>query len=675
VSYLLLHHDGWSPATIAPALAAARVETRSIWDQRDLVCDEQRPTVFLLDAASRERFASDALRRFVDAGGAIVVLGRAGEEDVPEGLPAELLTGFVPHPVRPRQLLVAIRAGYRETAARVEMERRRREAQTRAHEIDELTRIGMMLGTERDPEALLEEILKQARRLTQSDAGSLFLIKTKRELRVEEEAAKGIVATELEAREDDDEKVLLFRLAQNDTLPGIPFKKQLLPLDRTSLAGYTAVTGAALNIEDVYCLPPDAEYKFQRSFDDRVGYRTKSMLVVSMKDHKDQMIGVLQLINRKRDPAASLATPADVAREVIRYSKRTQDLVSALAGQAAVSIENSYLLQEIERLFEGFVQAAVYAIEKRDEVTEGHSHRVARGTVGLAKIVDGVTKGPYRDLRFSRLQIRELHYAGLLHDFGKVGVPENVLKKKEKLPKGIEVIQQRHALLVRTAERTFWRRQADFLQRHGPGEDFGRFLSKLETAHAEELADLERFLQIVIEANKPTVQSSEVSNEISEYAKRTYESVSGEPLPLLTQEEVGFLRIPRGNLNAEEWEEIKNHVTHTYWFLRKIPWTRELVRVPEIAWGHHEKLNGAGYPRQLHAAAISPETRMMTISDIYDALTAKDRSYKPKVNRENALDIMTKEFVQVGQLDQELFRLFVEAKVFKLFEETVNTPD
>ena len=675
MSYLLLHHEAWSPVGIAAALEAAGVESRGIWDQRDLVCDERRPTVFLLDTESRATFPADALQRFVNAGGAIVALGREGEEDVPEGLPTDLLTGFLLYPSGPRQLLVAIRAGYRETAARVEMERRRREAQTRAQEIDELTRIGMMLGTERDPEALLEEILKQARRLTQSDAGSLFLIKTKREVRIEEEVAKGIVTTAETAREDDDEKVLLFRLAQNDSLPGIPFRKQKLPLDRSSLAGYTAVTGAALNIEDVYCLPPDVEYKFQRSFDDRVGYRTKSILVVPMKDHRDQMIGVIQLINRKRNPDASLNTPEDVEREVMRYSKRTQDLVSALAGQAAVSIENSYLLQEIERLFEGFVHAAVYAIEKRDPVTEGHSKRVAGFTVGLAKVVDGVSEGPYRHLRFSKQQIRELKYAGLLHDFGKVGVREEVLKKADKLyPKGIDLIQQRHDFMVRTAEREFWRRRADFLQQRGPGDDYDRFVGDLEAAHAKEIAELDRFLQIVIQANKPQLQTGEVSSEILEFAKRSYESLGGDPLPLLTPEEVGFLRIPKGSLDESERRQIEEHVNHTYWFLQKIPWTRELVRVPEIAWGHHEKLNGAGYPRQLHAEAISPETRMMTISDIYDALTARDRPYKKdhKVNPDRALDIMTKEFVTVGQLDEELFRLFVAAKVF---EETVDTPD
>ena len=670
MKYLLLHADAWSPAAIASALEAAQVEARGIWDARDLVQDEKRPTVFLLDPESRNAFPLEALRRFVDAGCSIVVLGRDGEEDVPEDLPTELLTGFVPYPARPRQLLVAIRAGYRETAARTEMERRRKEAQDRAREIGELTRIGMMLGTERDPEALLEEILKQARRLTDSDAGSLFLVTTNRELRIEEALeAKGAIESEVdtETREDDDEKVLQFRLAQNDSLPSISFRKQKLPLDRTSLAGYAAVTGEALNIEDAYRLPPDIEYRFQRSIDDRLGYRTKSILVVPMKDHKDEMIGVLQLINRKRNSDAMLATAEDVEREVIRYSKRAQDLVSALAGQAAVSIENSHLYQEIERLFKGFIEASVHAIEQRDPVTQGHSRRVARFTVSLAKVVDRVGEGPYRHLRFSREQLRELEVAGLLHDFGKVGVREDVLQKEKKLyPLGVERIQQRYAFMMRTAEREFWRKQAEYLRDKGR-DGYEEALHRLKDEHEREKEHLNQFLDIVLHANEPRLLAGEASGELQEFATRTYESLDGESLPLLTAEEVRFLTIPKGSLDDGERKQIEEHVNHTYRFLQKIPWTRELLRVPVIAWGHHEKLDGTGYPNKLSAEKIPPETRMMTISDIYDALTAKDRPYKKekKVGPELALDIMTKEFIQRGQLDPELFRLFVEAKVFE----------
>src|SRR5439155_655578 len=229
-------------------------------------------------------FPVDVLRAFVDAGGAVVALGRDGEPDLPGEMPSELLSGFVRPPVGPRQLLVAVRAGYREAAARMETARARSEAANRSREIGELTRIGVALGTERDLKTLLELILTQARRITTSDAGSLYLVETG----------------------DQGQKRLRFRITQTYSKPDAPFVEFTIPVDRSSLAGYTAVTGEPLVIDDAYFLPPDVEYSINRSFDERHGYRTKSMLVLPMKDHKEEVIGVLQLINRKRHPEAML---------------------------------------------------------------------------------------------------------------------------------------------------------------------------------------------------------------------------------------------------------------------------------------------------------------------------------------------------------------------------------
>ena len=311
--YLLLHTSAWDPTSVGSALERAQIETRQARLPRDLAVDE-RPSVFVLDSESRSAFPLDVLRAFVDAGGAIVALGRNGEADVPPEMPAELLSGFVRQPVGARQLLVAVRAGYREAAARVETARARAEAASRSREIGELTRIGVALGTERDVKSLLDLILTQARRITSSDAGSLYLVETG----------------------DQGQKRLRFRLAQTYSKPEAPFIEFTIPVDRSSLAGYTAVTGEPLVIDDAYFLPPDVEYSINRSFDERYGYRTKSMLVIPMKDHKEDVIGVLQLINRKRNPEAVLATPADVDGQVVPYSKRTVELVTALAGQAEI---------------------------------------------------------------------------------------------------------------------------------------------------------------------------------------------------------------------------------------------------------------------------------------------------------------------------------------------------
>ena len=642
MSYLLLHADAWSPADLAPALEAARVEPHGIRAARELVPND-RPTVFLLDPENRSTFPLEALRGFVDAGGAIVALGQDGERDVPEGLPTELLTGFLPQPVGQRQLLVAIRAGYREAAARAETARARAEAALRSREIGEMTQIGVALGSERDLEKVLNMILAQAQRITHSDGGSLYLVETNEH---------GV-------------RRLRFRLAQNLSIPDVPFVSFTIPLDRTSLAGYAATTGDPLVLDDAYFLPPDVEYSINRSFDERYGYRTKSMLVIPMKDHKEDIIGVLQLINRKRDFDALLRTAEDVDRQVVPFSKRTVELVTALAGQAAVSIENSQLYEDIERLFEGFVQAAVTAIEQRDPTTFGHSGRVAGYTVSLAQVVDRADDGPYRQTRFTPEQLREIRYAGYLHDFGKVGVREQVLVKAKKLyPPDLELIKQRHAFIQRSLEREHWRRRAEYLETKGR-EGYDQVLAALQSAHTEEIAELNRFLDVVLKANEPTLLLEGSFEELKTIAAHTYEGLGGDQQPLLTTDEVRFLMIRKGSLDDAERLEIESHVTHTYKFLQEIPWTRELQQIPIIAYGHHEKLDGTGYPRRISGDAIPIQTRMMTISDIYDALTAQDRPYKPAVAPQRALDILTKEFIQRGQLDPELFRLFVEAKVFE----------
>jgi HD-GYP domain-containing protein (c-di-GMP phosphodiesterase class II) len=639
VRYVLLHTPAWTPAGVRPTLEGAQIELREARLPRDLAVDG-RPTVFLLDSESRSLFPLDALREFVDVGGAIVALGREGELDVPAEMPAELLSGFVRHPVAPRQLLVAVRAGYREAAARAETARARSEAATRSREIGELTRIGVALGTERDVKTLLDLILTQARRITSSDAGSLYLVETS----------------------EQGQRCLRFRLAQTFSKPEAPFVEFTIPVDRASLAGYTAVTGEPLVIDDAYFLPPDVEYTINRSFDERYGYRTKSMLVIPMKDHREEVIGVLQLINRKRVFETVLATPADVEQQVVPFSKRTVELVTALAGQAAVAIENSQLYTRIELMFEGFVKAAVHAIEQRDPTTFGHSGRVAGMTIALAQVVDR-DEGAYRDVRFSREQLREIRYAGLLHDFGKVGVREEVLVKAKKLyPLQLELIRQRHDFVRRTAEREFWRKRTEFLETHGLVE-YDAFRAALAAEHRREVRELDRFLEAVLEANEPTVLPAQEFDDLSTLARHTYEDATGRARPYLTEDEMRYLTIAKGTLDDAERLEIESHVTLTYRFLQQIPWTRELQHIPLIAYGHHEKLNGGGYPRHVTGEAIPIQTRMMTISDIYDALTAADRPYKSAVAASRALDIMTDE-VKSGQLDPVLFRLFVDAKVF-----------
>jgi HD-GYP domain-containing protein (c-di-GMP phosphodiesterase class II) len=649
MSYLLLHTRSCSMDGLAEALAEEGVDVCPVESAERLAVDG-RPAVCLLGPADRDAFPPDRLATFVRDGGAVIVLGRDDERDVPGAIDPEGVSAWIPYPHPKRTVLLALRAALREAAARHDAWSSRREASLRTRELAELTRIGMALSTEHDYDALLALILRQALDFTGSDAGSLYIV---------EKAESG-------------EPRLRFKLSQNDSRPDIPFTESTMPLDASSIAGNAATTGRPLVIDDVYRLPNGVQYTFNRWFDGQYGYRSRSMLTIPMKDHQDEVIGVLQLINRKRHPDATLAAPADFEREVVPYSQRQVDFVSALAGQAAVSIENSRLYQDIERLFAGFVRASVTAIEQRDPTTFGHSGRVASMTVALAKTVDHDDHGPYRQVSFSRDEIREIRYAGLLHDFGKVGVREQVLVKAKKLhPPSLALVALRHAFIRRSAENEFHRQRMRYLETHGQS-GYAEFVRQLSRAHDAGLEELDRFLQLVHSSNEPTVLPAGSFENLLRYAETYYEDLEGKQQPYLTDDEVRFLSIREGSLDEVERQEIENHVSHTYRFLLQIPWTREMQAIPAIAYGHHEKLDGSGYPRKVRAPEIPIQTRMMTIADIFDALTAADRPYKRAVPVLRALDILADE-ARAGLLDQELFRLFTEARVYERAAES-GTP-
>ena len=365
-------------------------------------------------------------------------------------------------------------------------------------------------------------------------------------------------------------------------------------------------------------------------------------------------------------------SPEDVDTQVIPYSRRTVELVSGLVGQAAVSIENSQLYESIERLFEGFVRAAVTAIEQRDPSTFGHSGRVALMTVGIARATDRVDVGCYKDLSFDREQLREIRYAGLLHDFGKVGVREQVLVKEKKLyAPNLELVKQRYAFVRRTAERNFYKQRAEYLERHGQ-EGYNAFLTQMGQEYGDNVKGLDRFLSLVLESNEPTVLPDGTFDELLQYADYFYQDIDDTEQPYLTSDEVRYLTIRKGSLDESERVKIEGHVNHTYQFLLKIPWTNELQDIPRIAYGHHEKLNGGGYPRGVRGDDIPIQTRMMTIADIYDALTASDRPYKRAVPAESALNILSSE-IQDGMLDADLFKIFCEARVYEEDETRYNS--
>jgi HD-GYP domain-containing protein (c-di-GMP phosphodiesterase class II) len=512
----------------------------------------------------------------------------------------------------------------------------------KSQDLHELNNIGVALSAQRDINKLLELILAKSRAITASDAGTLYLVVGGKD--------QPQTADRLE-----------FVLAQNDSVP-VSFEKRTVPLDETSIAGYVALSGQIVNVADAYQLPPGTPYTISRSWDERSGYRTKSMLVVPMRDHQGTIIGVVQLINKKRDAHTVLRPVALVEEAVVPFTSVDEELVSSLASQAAVAFENTRLIQDIRRLFEGFVWASVTAIESRDPTTSGHSGRVATLTVALAEKVDALDAPPFRDVSFTRDQLQEIKYASLLHDFGKVGVREKVLIKGKKLYVGeLLLLRQRFAYIKRTLEAEHLRAKLDQVM---AGQASPELLVQMDRAHEKGLEDVDQILRMVLQANEPTILEEQSFRALIDLPNRTYADGEGNRQPFLSMDEVAALSIRKGSLSEKERREIESHVTHTYKFLSQIPWTGEFRRVPEIAYAHHEKMDGTGYPRKLAAAEIPIQSRMMTISDIFDALVAWDRPYKKSVPVERALDILRDE-ARSGKLDRQLLDVFVDAKVYE----------
>ncbi|MBX3175194.1 MAG: GAF domain-containing protein [Gemmatimonadaceae bacterium] len=604
--------------------------------------DADAPVVALIDAALAAAAGADALSA-LSGRVALVGVGEPGA-DTPEGALAEApLAGWLPADASPGAGRTVLQAALRHAGALVAAQRAERLQASSATELNELSRVGAALATERDLDTLLGMILTQARRLSSADAGSLYLV---------------------EFDGEGNATALRFKLSQNTTLPDLPFSEFTVPINHSSLSGYVAATGERLMIDDVYLLSENVSYRQNRSFDEKFGYRTKSMLVQPMFTLKDETIGVLQLINRKRDGAVPLTSREAVEAQVIPFDQRSADLVAALAAQAAVAIENSRLYEDIERLFEGFVTAAVTAIEARDPTTSGHSFRVATLTTGLAESVDRHGEGPYKGVTFSREQLRELRYAGLLHDFGKVGVREQVLVKQKKLyHHDLALVRNRFQYLMQQADLEYERERAEFLAEHGK-RDYGEFVTRLDVDRRMQRDQLSRWMDAIVRANEPTILPEGTFTELEEIHRQTYVDFDGVVRPLLSEDELRFLMINKGNLDPRERREIESHVTHTFRFLEQIPWTRELRGIPNIAFGHHEKLDGSGYPRRVKGEEIPIQTRMMTIADIYDALTATDRPYKRSVAPERALDILQAE-AKSGFVDAHLLKTFAEAEVFR----------
>ena len=534
----------------------------------------------------------------------------------------------LPSGAPPETLAAVLAAAAGVAAARASSAALARRLSDAEERVAALNKIGIALSAERDLDRLLEKILTESRRFTGSEAGSLYLL---------EEGPHG--------------QRLRFKLAQNDAVR-FAFSERTMPVDDASLAGYVAGHGEPVNLEDAYAVPDGAPYRHNTAFDEQTGWRTRAMLVVPMSDHTGALVGVLQLMNRRLPDGSFAPYPADLV-----------PLLLSLATQAAVSVKANQLTASIRRLFEDFARASIMAVELRDPTTAGHSNRVADFCVGLAKVVDRASDGPYASATFSREELRELRTAALLHDFGKISIPERVLVKAKKLDEDALLrIRDRFDFALEAEDAAEYRNLLATLLEAGvaPSPEDLRLLDLSRSERAQELDDL---FEEVRRANEPTVLPEESGGTLRSLLTRSYRDRRGVVTPLLSDTEFQLLSIRKGSLSFEERTQIESHVSHTYRFLSSIPWTPDLARIPEIAHAHHEKLDGTGYPRGLRAERIPLPSRIMTVCDIYDALTAADRPYKRAVPREKALRILEDEG-RTGVLDPWLVSVFVSERIW-----------
>lgn len=521
---------------------------------------------------------------------------------------------------------------------------------------NDLIEIGKALSVEKNQDRLLGLILFFSQKITGADAGSIFLVEDT----------------------DDGQKQLRFKYANTYSLD-ISYKEYVMPLNLDSIAGYVAITGRILNISDVYELTATDPVQFNSSFDKANNYRTKSMLVVPMRNYVDDIIGVIQLLNSKefhdeeKDKLVSdvykirLKNREDFETHVIPFNKKYETLLEAITNQAAIAIENNQMIKQIRTQFEEFVKASVTAIESRDPATSGHSFRVAAICKELAAAINREDTGPYAALKFSDTELQELEYSALLHDFGKVYIDTAIFSKAKKLfPRDLEYLLLKLEYLYRCVELKYTEREAAIKDTVTPGWE--EELSALQQEQQSALKRIREIKALIAGLNEPQVQNKNpaeiIRNLEQELKGYGCPDIEGREMAVLTEYEINNLSISRGSLNQEERKEIESHVERSYNFVSKIPWPAEFRRIPDFTQKHHEMLNGSGYPRHISSKEEIPvQARMIAIADIYDALTAADRPYKKALSIERTIAIMQEEAAN-NRIDRELLDIFLKYKIY-----------
>ena len=517
--------------------------------------------------------------------------------------------------------------------------------------LEQLNEIGASLSKERDITRLLESILLAAKAITNADGGTLY-------------------------RMLDDHTALRFEILRTDSLriamggtSGIPITFPNLPLLQESgapndslVAAYAAIHHQTVNIADAYT-EPNFDFAGTRNFDERTGYRSQSFLAVPMKNHEGEVIGVLQLINAQH-PGST---------RVVSFSSADQSLVESLASQAAIALTNRLLMTQLEDLFESFINLINLAIDEKSHYTGGHCQRVPALTMMLAEAVNSNTEGPLASFAMDDRDRYELKIAGLLHDCGKVTTPVHVVDKATKLQTlfdRIDLIDTRFEVLKRDAEISALRQQLELRGKVNPDAE-----AAIWTGYRAEMEALEAdraFLRATnVGAEKTQDDTLQRVRQIA--GSRVWRNVEGVETEFLTSDELENLTIRAGTLTQSERNTINHHIVATIKMLEKLPWPKHLRNVPEYAGGHHERMDGKGYPKGLTRDQMSVQARVMGIADIFEALTASDRPYKPGMKLSQAMGIMQR-FKQNGHIDPDLFDVFVGQKVYLRYAEQFLDP-
>jgi len=518
-----------------------------------------------------------------------------------------------------------------------------------------LANIGLALSKEKDMNRLLEMILLEAKRIANSDGGTLYMMTDDGRLRFE------IMMTDS----------LDFHMGGTSG-KDIPFYPVKLYTDegepnKSMIAAYVGLTGETVNITDAY-KAKGFDFSGTKMFDEKTNYRSKSFLTVPLKNHEDEIIGVLQLLNAQHHKS----------KNIISFTSEIQKMVEALASQAAVAITNKNLIKDLENLFESFIKLIASAIDAKSPYTGGHCARVPEITMMLAEAVQNTKDGPFADVAFSEKEMYELKIAAWLHDCGKVATPEFVVDKSTKLETiydRVHELEARFGILRRDEEIKRLKKELKFERDDSlPLEEKAERVKDLQRGYRKTLRHLKSDLEFVKESNVGgEFMSGDKKDRVHQIANYRWKP-NGKVENFLSENEVYNLTIPRGTLTPEERKVINDHIVVTINMLEELPYPKHLQNVPEFAGGHHEKLDGTGYPMGLMKDEMTVQARIMAIADIFEALTAKDRPYKKGKTLSQAMRILG--FMKNdAHIDVDLFDIFVKEKIYLQYAEGFLDPE